>query len=257
MIFYFFKNSAGKLLDLVYLLLDFTFSLPQVGNFEDINLKSKKILVYFRYGLDEHSLDRNIEELRLRLSNWEVVELVNLDKLTSPIQTTGRLFRPNVGLDLGALGHFLRSIDLRRLDYLVYLNDTIEIDVNTILKAIDQMELTRTSNKVYGLTLSLQKSRHLQSFFLALPNKYLSIASKRLRSFRHKRATVAFCEIGLSRELIKAGAELVPLISNSTLIEKKYGSSLRWGHNYRFRNPSIYYKSEIKLSGYPFRKKRG
>jgi len=141
------------------------------------------------------------------------------------------LRKPNVGYDFGSWAVALdRFPAVRAAEHVVLANDSLVGPFATIAPLLQQFERTRAD--VWGLTETLQFSRHLQSYFVGfrggvLEERPLADFWSGVRHYEDKNLVIHHNELGLGRLLQDEGyaidaafvaEQVVPAADNPTII---------------------------------------
>ena len=119
--------------------------------------------------------------------------------------------RENMGLDFGSYKLGLSYVDTSITDYLILANDSVYGPIYPLQKTLDKA--IRLNSDVFGITLSDEKERHLQSFFLIFNQRVITSDSfnafwQNVDSSKNKSQIILDYEIGLSQQLLNAGFTL-------------------------------------------------
>ena len=135
------------------------------------------------------------------------------------------LLRPNRGLDLGGWPCAVKRIEFalgqplqRALSRLVIANDSVFGPLRPLAPVFDSM--ARRHADIWGITESIEREPHLQSYFLVFERRGLTFVRGWLRQFQFledKDALVSKFEIGLSRQARLLGLNLQALVPYSAV----------------------------------------
>ena len=135
------------------------------------------------------------------------------------------LQRANIGWDFAGWRDVFASEDLTPYDWVILTNSSVIGPLYPIEPVLRSMEAQKPD--VWGMVMSRNKGRHLQSYFLSASSRVL--ASKAWQSFwasvhdfDDKRQVIRDYEVGFSRAMMAADFKLVgfskTLPSNSTIV---------------------------------------
>jgi lipopolysaccharide biosynthesis protein len=149
------------------------------------------------------------------VSNAPRLEPAGLAKVRGLAHTVLR--RMNVGYDFGAYKDGLSVIpDLAKLDFLLLANDSVYGPFSPIADMLARIDPARA--QFWGLTDSWEGAYHLQSYFLlfgrhALAHEAFAKFWRGVRYINAKTYVIRHYEVGLSRQLMKAGLRGAALFS--------------------------------------------
>jgi lipopolysaccharide biosynthesis protein len=159
----------------------------------------------------------------LRAAGFKIVFVTNSARLDPDGLLKLRLLahlvlrRSNVGYDFGAYKDAIAMIpDMNSLDMLLLANDSVYGPFSPIADLLSGLDQTRA--QFWGLTDSWESAYHLQSYFLlfsgaALRNPAFGQFWRSVRYINAKRYVIRHYELGLSRQLMKAGLRGAALFS--------------------------------------------
>jgi hypothetical protein len=221
-----------------------------------IDVSGRKIALYTTF--PDLIMDNSEFNLLNALSEngYEVLVIINS---TSTPRHEFWLNRKNRGFDLAAVRDAFRKLE-GVPERLILVNSSVVWAPNTtgfIRSCEEKMNLS--ASHVLGLTQSLQRGEHAQSFFFMADQigyESLKFAYSHMRNWRNKRAAVNFGEIRLSRILRSQNSEIVYMFPYAELVKKfieksKINSRLAT----RNLNPSHHFAREIIESGGTFYKR--
>lgn len=267
-----FRELLGRALDL---LTYFDTPKPQssISDFEvhrnvmPLSASRVAIVVIFDSArLIDHDLLKTLK--RLTEINYAVVLVANRlpNKLVMDVISNvfTLIVRPNVGRDFAAYKAGLNWVDqqknLKSLDRLILFNDSVSWTPAGIDTCIQRAE--KASDLVLGVTVSRQRSVHIQSYFYLVKDSAIqSFAEKffELRNVRFKRSVIHLGERKISKELERIGLKFTALFGEEELEDKRILNAL--GEDY-FRsnkkpvNTAIYYAKELEQLSNGIKKKK-
>lgn len=172
-----------------------------------------------------HTLDR------LREAGLSVLFVSNAGALQPEAEAAlrprcaGILVRRNVGYDFGAIREGLTrwqdAIAPARL--LIIMNDSVLGPFAPLRPLLDHMDFARAD--VWGMTDSVQRGAHAQTWFLAVGQQALRHPAwarfwSGVRPARDKQWIISHYEVGLSRALRRGGLRLAALFPYARLVER-------------------------------------
>ncbi len=182
---------------------------------------------YDRHGTIRPDSLRGIRELRaagfsvLVVSNGGALKAEALALLEALGGQT--IVRPNIGLDFGAWRAGLRNLGLPRPDTrrILLFNDSVYGPLMPLGPLLADM--TEDGADLWGLTDSIERGWHLQSYFLLAHARLFRDAAWRdfwpgVVPLPLKRWTVGRYEIGLSRRVVGAGFRARALFPHDTIV---------------------------------------
>jgi len=165
----------------------------------------------------------------LRTEGFSIVVVCNGGSLraeaAAAIEALGGLAIPrrNIGLDFGAWRAGLRTLELPRTETrrILLFNDSVYGPLVPLGPLLARM--TEDGADLWGLTDSVERGWHLQSYFLLAHASLFRDAAWRgfwpgVVPLPFKRWTVGRYEIGLSRRVIGAGFRVRALFSHDTIV---------------------------------------
>lgn len=126
--------------------------------------------------------------------------------------------RENMGLDFGSYQFGLSFINKNKTDYLILTNDSVYGPIyplqETLHKAI------HSSAQIFGITLSYEKHKHLQSFFMlfkkeAFTHSAFNLFWEQIDLHKPKQEIILDYEIGLSQTLLNNGLKIDALYNKN------------------------------------------
>jgi hypothetical protein len=211
--------------------IKFHFSKPQPNVIEDfwegVDTVRQRVAVFCHFdaqGQVSQNVLHYIRELHgagLSVIFVTAAPTLNAEAIAALAPFTARILRRrNQGYDFGCYRDGLWSIDgWQDLDLLLLVNDSVIGPFGSLRAVLARCD---ESADVWGLTESLERGRHLQSYFLAFGKKALQSQAfdqfwRGYRLANAKAWAVLAGELGLSRALSDAGLTLKALASFSDL----------------------------------------
>jgi hypothetical protein len=144
------------------------------------------------------------------------------------------LLRENLGFDLASFRDAFRQFG-RNATQILFINDSIIWPRDNFTEMLEKMEHSGKAGEVVGVTESLQRVRHLQSFCFYVAGE-ASIAKfgktlELIRNWRFKRTAVSYGELRLSSKFEGSSLKLVPIFPYESIVRAWSESNIR-GRNY-------------------------
>ena len=156
--------------------------------------------------------------------------------------------RRNVGLDFASWAIVIKKkFILEKYESLLITNDSIIGPIRNLNLIIDNFDGFK--NSLCGLTDSMQKERHLQSYFIyfnksVLRTKFIHDFWNSVKLLNKKSKIIRSFEIGLSKLALKNGYNLKALVSYSQIKEycEGMGDSFQYHKNLKkeYLNPTLF-----------------
>jgi hypothetical protein len=173
------------------------------------------VFVYVHWSRDSRPTRGEVELLNqtkaFGLQNVVVLNLDNFNEANNSISgwdelSSSLILRKNIGRDLGGYRAAISVLEPGKIRRILFFNNSV-IWLPMKMKMFIE-EFASIDKQLYSATVSYQPVKHMQSFALAAKNQGVQILIdeiKKIRNTRSKRATIAFGEIRISRNLTKKG----------------------------------------------------
>ena len=190
-----------------------------------------RLAMFVHYDAEGEVAPRVLQTLdRLREAGLAILVVSNAGALRAEAEVAlrarcaGILIRRNIGYDFGAMReglHHWRE-PIARAELLVIINDSVLGPFAPLAPLLERIDLARAD--VWGATDSVQRTRPLQTWFLAVGRRALDHpAWSRFwsggRPVRAKAWVIGRYEVGLSRALRDSGLRLAALFGYESLVE--------------------------------------
>lgn len=164
------------------------------------------------------------------------------------------LHRENIGHDFGSWNAGMATIPEWRAsyEYLILANDSVYGPLSELSGLVAPIRRPRPA--IAGMTESLEHERHLQSYFLAMnraafQSTFFRDFCKGFRYFKDRSLTIEMYELGLSREALRGGCELIPFVPYAGIrdfvLKEAPGSHAAAEASRRNVNPTHYFWREL------------
>lgn len=213
------RGFAGKLLDFLTGVLE-VFLHVKNENIETYQVSQfvGKVAIFSVYIQSEYGNDWEDVVDAILSSGYKVVVVntgpVNINYSKKNVHIVNRR---NRGRDIASYGIGLKIIEIEKCESLVLINDSIIWNSKYVTKILKSAYLE--SMTIYGLTMSLQKNKHLQTYFLVFPKDVFSATKyfMDLPEFRFKRTVVRRGELGASMHWTKLNFSILPILDYNDL----------------------------------------
>lgn len=262
------RAFVGSLFDR-FLLLDNLIAgnvsqVSSIYNPDSAKKTSKNLIIFSRYSkvnaLSSNELDL-VEVLSKR--DAELILVSNSPLNENDVKTLSKRFslkiliRKNIGRDFGAYRDALKhQLELAQYSNLILLNNSIFWDCGKLEVVLDSLEIENKGD-IFGLTESLQRTYHLQSYFLYFrglnwPN-FIGSEINYWKNWIFKRSIVEFGERGFSKRAIKSGMILEAVYPYPKLVKQSLDIDyLRDVHRLKLHlNPTQHYWEALARNSFP------
>jgi hypothetical protein len=184
--------------------------------------KPLRVAVYAVYPANTKDTEIELVINALNKLNYFVFLVINSDEISSfQSKASAHLIRGNRGRDLSAYREALLHLKGRNIIELLLLNDSCHWHENGI---IDAVECARELDyEVSSITISEQRIRHLQTYFLHIKPQAIRAISEifetRIKDWRFKRSIVTFGELNLTKWLEARGLKCGALLSETSAVK--------------------------------------
>ena len=266
------RERAGRVLDLLAH-FEIPFSNRKISDFEvrrnslPANASGFAIVVIFDTAREvDQDLLRTLRYLSeidyavVLVANYSPSKLV-MDELHDSYSL---IVRQNVGRDFGAykagLLWLAKQRSLKSIDRLILFNDSVRWTPAGIEICIQRAEVA--SHQVLGVTISRQRSAHIQSFFYMVKDDAIQFFVEKffeLKNVRFKRSIIHLGERKISKNLETSGIKIGALFDEEELRDKRKLNTFgeyHTGPNFDPVNTAIYYSKELKQLSHGITKKK-
>lgn len=256
------RERAGRVLDLLTY-FEIPISNRSISNFEvrrnslPANASNIAIVVIFDTAREvDHDLLKTLRYLSEK--NYAVVLVANCSPSRLVMDEVhgsySLIVRQNVGRDFGAYKAGLiwvaQQRTLKSIDRLILFNDSVRWTPAGIEICIERAEVA--THQVLGVTISRQRSEHIQSFFYLVKDGAIQFFAEKffeLKNVRFKRSIIHLGERKISKDLESIGIKFGALFDEEELRAKRKLNTLgeyHSGSNFDPVNTAIYYSKELK-----------
>jgi hypothetical protein len=151
------------------------------------------------------------------VSNGDKAEIELFDSLISKY-----IWRKNFGYDLGAYRDSFLHLN-HDVEQVLIINDSIYWPENRFDEMLEILELGVNDGGIIGITESLQRSRHIQSFCFLVKGKNSILnfekALGNIKNWRYKRSAVTFGELKFTKYLASLNQEVKCIYSYEQILK--------------------------------------